>query len=105
MPLLGTKQLDKLPPRVLRFRLRLDRYDYTIIHVPGKLLYTADLLSRAPLPTTDTDIFATLQEEAETPMEICVSQLPASKDRLREYSSAQADLFSSYKLLSKGVAK
>ena len=30
------------PPCVLRFRLRLDRFDYQIRHVPGKLLYTAD---------------------------------------------------------------
>ena len=43
VPLLSTKQLDNLPPRVLRFRLRLARYDYRIQHVPGKLLYTADV--------------------------------------------------------------
>ena len=48
VPLLGTKQLDNLPPRILRFRLCLMRFDYTIWHVPGKLLYTADTLSRSP---------------------------------------------------------
>ena len=42
VPLLGTKSLDDLPPRVLRFRLRLARFDYTILHVPEKLLFTAD---------------------------------------------------------------
>ena len=51
--LLGYKELDPLPPRVLRFRLRLTRFDYSIIHVPGKLLYTADTLSRAPLHLQD----------------------------------------------------
>ena len=45
VPLLGTKSLDKLPPRVLRFRLRMSRYNYSIEHVPGKYLYTADTLS------------------------------------------------------------
>ena len=45
VPLLGVKHLDSLPPRVLRFRLRLDRFNYSIKHVPGKLLYTADTLS------------------------------------------------------------
>ena len=45
VPLLGSKHLDSLPPRVLRFRLRLARYDYTIQHIPGKHLYTADTLS------------------------------------------------------------
>lgn len=48
VPLLQDKRLDSLPPRILRFRLRLDRFDYTIYHVPGKELYAADTLSRAP---------------------------------------------------------
>ena len=43
--LLGTKHLDTLPPCVLLFRLRLDRYDFSIHHTPGKELYTADTLS------------------------------------------------------------
>ena len=30
VPLLGTKKLNSLPPRVLRFRLWLERYTYTI---------------------------------------------------------------------------
>ena len=33
VPLLSTKNLDNLPPRILRFRLRLARYDYSIQHV------------------------------------------------------------------------
>ena len=45
VPLLSTTHLDRMPPRVLRFRLRLTRFDYTIEHVPGKLLYTADTVS------------------------------------------------------------
>ena len=48
VPLLSKTSLDSLPPRVLRFRLRLARFHYTIAHVPGKFLYTADALSRAP---------------------------------------------------------
>ncbi len=49
VPILSTKNLDNLPPRVLRFRLRMGRFDYSISHVPGKLLYTTDALSRAPV--------------------------------------------------------
>ena len=45
VPLLSAKELDSLLPRVLRFQLRLARYGYSIQHVPGKLLYTADALS------------------------------------------------------------
>ena len=48
VPLLSSKQLDCLPPRILRFRLCLMRYHFAINHVLGKLMYTADTLSRAP---------------------------------------------------------
>ena len=47
VPLLNTKHLDDLPPRVLRFRLRLAKYDYNAYNVSGKLLYAADALSRS----------------------------------------------------------
>ena len=45
VPLLGIKDLDQLPPRIVRFRLRLDRFSFDITHIPGKELYTADTLS------------------------------------------------------------
>ena len=55
LPLLSSKQLDSLPPRVLRFRLRMDRFTYIIRHVPGKDLHTADILHHwSPLRTTMT---------------------------------------------------
>ena len=41
--LLGRKSLDNLSPRILRFRLRLSRFNYSIQHVPGKQLYTPDI--------------------------------------------------------------
>lgn len=44
VPILGKKSLDSLPPRVLRFRLRLMRFQYDIFHSPGKSLYLADTL-------------------------------------------------------------
>ena len=88
VPLLGTKHLDDLPPRVLRFRLRLNRFNYSISHVPGKYLYTADTLSRAPIPATSEE--TDLQDVAESLMEMCVNHLPASNQRLEEYRTAQA---------------
>jgi transposase InsO family protein len=88
VPLLGMKNLDCLPPRILRFRLRLDRFDYTIVHVPGKLMYTADTLSRAPATTCES---LHLQELAEEAAEGYVEHLPASQGRLEEYSKAQTE--------------
>ena len=55
IPLLNTKQLESMPPRILRFRLRLARYVYSICHAPGKHLYTADTLSRAPVAGDQDD--------------------------------------------------
>ena len=59
-PLLGTKNMDSMSPRILRSRLRLDRFQFSTGHVPGKELYTADALSRAPTWKSDES-----EEEAE----------------------------------------
>ena len=49
IPLLGSKCLQDLPPKIQRFRMRLMCNSYQIVHVPRKDLTTADTLSRAPL--------------------------------------------------------
>ena len=91
VPLLGSKHLDNLPPRVLRFRLRLMRFSYSIQHVPGKLLYAADTLSRAPLRGKNSDPRALeKQSDAELFIATVISHLPASQPRLQVYQKAQA---------------
>ena len=91
VPLLSKKHLDNMPPRVLRFRLRLARYDYIISHVAGKHLYTADTLSRAPITSpADADTNNPTVEKAETLMEMCASHLPASTQRIDVYRTSQA---------------
>ena len=87
IPLLSTKNLDNLPPRILRFRLRLARYDYGIQHVPGKLLYTADTLSRAPTVGVNSLL---LQEEVELFIEGVTGNLPATSNQLEAYKRAQS---------------
>ena len=89
VPLLGIKCLNDLPPRILRFRLRLARFDYTITHVPGKLLYTADALSRDPSTSGEKD--HRLADEAEHIMELNVTNLPASTKTRALYQRAQAE--------------
>lgn len=44
----GPKALDNLAPRIQRFRLRLLRYTYNVVHAQGKILVIAYALSRAP---------------------------------------------------------
>lgn len=89
VPLLSHTHLDCLPPRVLRFRLRLMRFSYEISHVPGKLLYAADALSRCPQKQPLDVKTITLDETVETYIAAVIKQLPASEDRLQAYCTAQ----------------
>ena len=54
------------------------RFDYIVQHVPGKLLYTADALSRAPVDTEG-------EETTEFPAEVDIQSLPATSQRLEIY--------------------
>ena len=70
-----------------KIRLRLARYDYSIHHVPGKHLYTADTLSRAPVAGDEDD---TLQKEVELFVNAVVKRsLPATEQHLNTYRCAQ----------------
>ena len=69
------------------FPPRLSRFSYTITHVPGKLLYTADTLSRSPSHTVLND--TKLQEEAEYMMELTVNSLLANKETQKKYQEPQ----------------
>ena len=45
--MLTTHCLDQLPPCIQRFRMRLLRFNIeSMIHVPGKEMYTSDTFSR-----------------------------------------------------------
>ena len=88
VPLLSCKALEELPLRVQRFRLRLMRYDFTIVHVPGADLNTADTLSRAPVsePTRGDEEF---QREVQAFVESVMENIPATAKRLQEIKSLQ----------------
>lgn len=91
VPLLGNKRLDSLPPRILRYRLRLDKFDFKISHVPGKQLYAADTLSRAPISGAEEDSLE-LQEEVETFIaEITRQALSSAELHLEEYHQKQSE--------------
>ena len=64
------------------------RFEYSIVHVPGKYLYTADALSRAPRTTTGDDA---KESEVELLMELALVELPASEPRLETYRQAQTE--------------
>ena len=86
VPLLNTKHLDDLPPRILRFRLRLAKYSYIAKHIPGKLLYAVDALSRFPVGTQEDK---ELQDKVQAYVNhITVPSLPASIQVLEKYRKA-----------------
>ena len=80
VPLLSSKPLDSVPVRVQRFTLRLMRYSFTIAHVPGKELNTADTLSRAPVTEQNE---SNLCNETKEYVHAIVNNLPASEERLK----------------------
>ncbi len=86
IPLLSLKNLEDLPIRVQRFRLRMMRYNYNIVHVPGKELLTADYLSREPLHETGTE---DLREEVQAYVQHIWTNLPASDPRITRIKDLQ----------------
>ena len=88
--LLRTKELEDLPPRILRFRLRLMRYQFSIYHVPGKDLTIADALSRAPSSeATEEDLY--LKEEVEAYVSLVLQSIPATERCLEEIRRHQRE--------------
>ena len=84
--LLGKKDLDCLPVRIQRFRMRLMRFHYTIGYVPGKNLVVADALSRSPTGNATEDD-RSLEIESELYVREILKSLPASDKRLDQIRS------------------
>ena len=72
------KSLHDAPLRLQRMLLRLQKYDFTYKHKPGKDLVVADTLSRAPLPTTDSE----LEKEISCYVHMVMSNFPATDDMM-----------------------
>ena len=86
--LFGKKLLDELPLRVQRFCMRMMRFNFTIVHVPGKELSTADALSRAPVSGfTKTD--ETFDKEVNAYIQSAINNLPLTERKLDEIRSHQ----------------
>ena len=90
VPLFSSKNLEELPIRVQRFRLRMMRYNFTISHVPGKKLLIADTLSRAPcnIPAHADTL---LQEEVRAFVRVVMQSFPATDQRLEQIKTLQKE--------------
>ena len=90
IPLFSTKHLEELPVRVQRFRFRMQRFDFDIIHVhvPGKNLVIADEFSRAPLMPPD-QLDEQLDDEIQVYVDKIIQDLPVTEQRLVEIQRTQ----------------
>ncbi|XP_045534999.1 uncharacterized protein LOC123721191 [Papilio machaon] len=57
------KSLDSVPARLQRMMLRAQAYDFKVVYKPGKYMYIADTLSRAPLGEILSDNISNEVEE------------------------------------------
>jgi len=86
VPLLNDIELDKLPARVQRFRMRLMRFDYHVEHIPGRDNVIADALSRSIGPLHESD--AMFVEEVEL-YAVTMLYQTASSPRLGQLKALQ----------------
>ena len=77
IPLFTSTDLSKMPPRILRFRMRLMKYELDVVYVPGKEQITADTLSRVPSKKNVNENID-LVEEVESFTQQIVPGLPAT---------------------------
>ena len=59
------------------------RFNYTVIHVPGKSLCTADALSRSPV-NTGSHSDSKFQQETDAYVNLLIQNLPVTDKRLTE---------------------
>lgn len=92
VPLLTTHTLDKVPPRIQRFRMRLMRFDLQkMIYVPGKQMYTSDALSRLVKKSAESEPCFVPEDEMKAFVGSVVDSLPASDKKLKEITEAQEE--------------
>lgn len=88
--LLGSKPITELTARMQRFRLRLTQFSYKIIHIPGKYIHTADVLSRSPLPTQLSEISETEEDKkVNLIINAQIKALPISDNLFKEIRESQ----------------
>ena len=80
-----SKPITNCPPRIQRFMLRLQRYDFELLYAPGKSMVVADTLSRAINQDQQHDA---KKDEDDQQMErfvhSIISSLPVSERRLKQ---------------------
>ena len=89
---MSSNNLDAMPLHILRFCLRMMGHSFHICHVPGKLLYVANTLFRAPVSSESTDDDAeNLEGATEAFTSAVVLHLPATLTHLEQLRTSQSE--------------
>ena len=75
-----SKSIVQCPPRIQRFFLRLQKYDFSFEYAPGKTMKVADALSRASLPGKPE----IAPEDIAHHVHSIINQLPVSQSKLSQ---------------------
>jgi len=87
--LLGTKPISDLPARIQRFRMRLMQFCYKVEYIPGKLMIIPDMLSRAPIESSDPGTDALLIDDVTVFVECITQNTPILEQRLLKILQSQ----------------
>ena len=82
------KSIVKAPPRIQKFLLRLQKYDFDMQYVPERHLVVTDTLSRASLPDTDPEI---PDLEINIHAHTVISSLLISERKLQQFKTETAN--------------
>ena len=83
VPILNTKQIAELSPRIQEMRMKLLKYTFTAHHIPGSKMEDADALSRAPhsQPTSEDQL---IDEEISCHLNAVVHRMPVSNSYMKK---------------------
>lgn len=89
-PLVGLldKPIASCSPRIQRMRLQLQRFDFQLVYKPGKELFIADTLSRAPSPRVYSDDVTT---ECEEQVHHVINSVAPMESTRQRYARATAE--------------
>ena len=87
VPLMNTRDLDKVPIRCQRLLIRFMRYNPRAMYVPGQQLVVADTLSRTPQPEEPYD----LEQEISAHVAAVERAWPISNQKLDRIRETTAD--------------